>query len=74
MRCTIYTPDLYNLKTRKKLKMYIIVRTKISTDESTKRPQTETILNFSEISYIIKSIKLIQFINQQKLYTEIVNS
>ena len=54
--------------------MYIIVRTKISTDESTKRPQTETILNFSEISYIIKSIKLIQFINQQKLYTEIVNS
>ena len=54
--------------------MYIIVRTKISTDESTKRPQTEAIFNFSEISGIIKSIKLIQFINQQKLSIKIVSS
>ena len=40
MRRTIYGPDLYSLKTRKKIKMCIIVRIELSINENTKRDQT----------------------------------
>ena len=56
VRCKICKPDLYNLKTRKKLKTNIIVRTELSMNENTKRPQTKTRLNtldVSKICYII---------------------
>ena len=56
VRCKICKPDLYNLKTRKKLKTNIIVRTELSMNENNKRPQTKTRLNtldVSKICYII---------------------
>ena len=53
MRCIIYRPDLYNLKTRKKLKKYIIVRIELSINENTERPQTETMLITLDMSEII---------------------
>ena len=35
-----YGLELYNLKTRKKLKTYIIVRIEVSINNNTKKPQT----------------------------------
>ena len=40
MRCIIYRLDLYNLKARKKLKVYIIDRIELSINENTQRPVT----------------------------------
>ena len=40
MICIICRLDLYNLKTRKKLKVYIIVRIELSINENTKSPKT----------------------------------
>ena len=42
MRCIICTPDLYNLKTRKKLKICVIVRIELSINENTQRPEKKT--------------------------------
>ena len=39
MRHIVCIPDLYNLKTRKKLKIYVIVRIKFSINENTQRPE-----------------------------------
>ena len=35
MKCIIFRPDLRNVKTRKKLKMQVIVRTELSMNENT---------------------------------------
>ena len=40
MRCIIFRLDLYNLKTRNKLEVYIIVRIELSINENTERPET----------------------------------
>ena len=45
MRCIICRPDLRNLKNRKMLKMYIVVRTELSLNENTKISQIETMVN-----------------------------
>ena len=52
MKDTICRPNLYNLKTRKKLKTYITVRTEHSMNENNKRPQSETMLNSLDMSEI----------------------
>ena len=51
---------LYNLKTKKELKIYIIVRLELSISKNTQRPETQTMLQTC-----LK--QLIQFINQQKV-------
>ena len=56
MRCIIYTLDLYNLKTRKKLKIYVIVRIELSVNENTQRSEIKTMLNLLEISEITCTI------------------
>ena len=56
MRFIICTPDLYNLKTKKKLKMYIIVRIELSINEKTQSPETKTMLNLLDISEITGTI------------------
>ena len=49
MKCIICRQNLYNLKTIKKP---VIVRTELSMNELTKRPQTETKLNPLDMSEI----------------------
>ena len=39
MRCTICRTEFYNLKSRKKLKEFIIVRVELFLNENTKKPQ-----------------------------------
>ena len=56
MRCIIYTLDLYNLKTRKKLKIYVIVRIELSVNENTQRSEIKTMLNLLDISEITCTI------------------
>ena len=56
MRCIICTLDLYNLKTREKLKIYVIVRTEPSINENTHGPETKTMLNLLDISEITHTI------------------
>ena len=56
MKCTIWRLDLHNLKTRKKLKAYIIVRIKLSKNEKTQWPETKTMLNLLDISEITRTI------------------
>ena len=56
MKCTIWRLDLHNLKTRKKLKVYIIVRIKLSKNEKTQWPETKTMLNLLDISEITRTI------------------
>ena len=56
MKCTIWRLDLHNLKTRKKLKVYIIVRIKLSKNEKTQWPETKTTLNLLDISEITRTI------------------
>ena len=56
MKCTIWRVDLHNLKTRKKLKVYIIVRIKLSKNEKTQWPETKTMLNLLDISEITRTI------------------
>ena len=56
MKCTIWRLDLHNLKTRKKLKVYIIVRIKLSKNEKTQWPETKTMLNLLDISEITRKI------------------
>ena len=41
---------MYNLKTRKKLKIYAIVRIGLSINENNQRPETKTMLNLLDIS------------------------
>ena len=48
--------DLYNLKTRKKRKIYIIVRIEHSINENTQRSETETMSNLLDISEITPTI------------------
>ena len=50
MRCIICRPNLYNSKTKKKLKMYIVVRIELSIDENGKKSQTEAMLNLLDMS------------------------
>ena len=45
MRCITCRTGVYNIKTKKTLKMYVIVRTELSMNENTKKPQTEAMLN-----------------------------
>ena len=52
MRCIICRPEMQNLKTRKKLKTYLVDRTELSINENTKRPQTETMFNLLGMSEI----------------------
>ena len=54
MRCIINRLDMYNLKTRKNLKIYIIVRIEVSINENTQR--YETMLNLLDISEITRTI------------------
>ena len=56
MKCIIWRLDLHNLKTRKKLKIYIIVRIKLSINENTQWPETKTMLNLLDISEITRTI------------------
>ena len=56
MKCTIWRLDLHNLKTRKKLKVYIIVRIKLSKNEKTQWPETKTMLNLLDMSEITRTI------------------
>ena len=56
MKCTIWRLDLHNLKTRKKLKVYTIVRIKLSKNEKTQWPETKTMLNLLDISEITRTI------------------
>ena len=56
MKCTIWRLDLHKLKTRKKLKVYIIVRIKLSKNEKTQWPETKTMLNLLDISEITRTI------------------
>ena len=56
MKCTIWRLDLHNLKTRKKLKVYIIVRIKLSKNEKTQWPETKTMLNLLDISEVTRTI------------------
>ena len=56
MKCTIWRLDLHNLKTRKKLKVYIIVRIKLTKNEKTQWPETKTMLNLLDISEITRTI------------------
>ena len=48
---------MYNLKTRKKLKIYVIVRTEPSINENTHRPETKTMLKIAKKSQAVE-IKL----------------
>ena len=56
MRCIIYTLDLYNLKTRKKLKIYVIVRIELSVNENTQRSEIKTMVNLLDIPEITCTI------------------
>ena len=56
MRCIICRLDLYNLKNRKKLKIYIIVRIELFINENTEMPETLTMLNLLDISEITRTI------------------
>ena len=47
---------MYSLKTIKKLKIYIIVRTELSINEKTQKPETKTMLNLLDISEITRTI------------------
>ena len=50
IRCIFCRPDLYNIKARKMLKTYIIVRNELSMNENTRSPQTKTMLNPPDMS------------------------
>ena len=52
MRCIVCRPDVYNLKTRKKLRTYIIGRAKLSLNENTTSPETEAMLDPMDMSEI----------------------
>ena len=54
MRYIVCIPDLYNLKTRKKLKIYVIVRIKFSINENTQRPEkkTKNLKNFKKFNLL----------------------
>ena len=56
MRCIICTLGLYNLKTRKKLNIYVIVRTELSINENTERTEKKTKLNLLHVSEITRTI------------------
>ena len=61
MRYIICRPDFYNLKTRKKLSTYAIVRFELSMNKNTKRPQAETMLSHMDIAeYIFISYNLLR--------------
>ena len=50
MICINCRLNLYNVKTRKKLKIYIIVRIKLSINENTQKPEKKTVPNLLGIS------------------------
>ena len=54
MRCLICRLVLHNLKTGKKLKIYIIVRIELFINENTQRSETKAMLNLLEISEITR--------------------
>ena len=55
MRCIICTLDLYNVKTRNMLKIYVIVTIEFSIKEKTQKPKKEK-LNLLQVSEIIRTI------------------
>ena len=56
MRCTICRLDLRILKTRKMLKIYIIVRIEFFINGNAQRRETKTMLNLLDISEITRTI------------------
>ena len=56
MRYIIHKLDLYNLETRIKLEIYMIVRIELSINENIQRPETKTMLNILNISEITRTI------------------
>ena len=56
MRCIICRLVLYNLKTRKKLKIYLIVRIELSINENTQMSETKAMFNLLDISEITRTI------------------
>ena len=53
MRCTICRLDL---KTRKMLKVYIIIRIELFINEKSQKPETKTMLNLLDIFEITRTI------------------
>ena len=56
MRCIICRLDLYNLKTRKKLKIYITVRIELFINENTQRLETKTMVDLLDIFEVTRTI------------------
>ena len=56
MGCIVCRLDLNNLKTRKKLKIYIIIRIEISINGKTERPETKTMFDLLDRNEITRTI------------------